>query len=203
MVLFTGAGLDSTPFGRRLGANQSSPLKPPHDASFTAPLKAASPQPNSPAAKDALTAFPSRLIGPNRSYFRAMIRKGCTRTVLVIGPFAVKLATDERGRRCNRFEADLYERVDARRRAMLCPVLVCTPAGTALLMPAARPLTEKECADLIESDRFPDWDYMPPNDETAPFEYKHSDWGWLNGHLVALDYSAPVLFPDPPKGDSK
>ena len=122
-----------------------------------------------------------------------MIRKGTTRTVIVVGGFAVKLATDERGRRCNRFEADLYKRVNARRRAMLCPVLVCTPAGTALLMPAARPLTEKERDNLWETDGFPDWDYMPP-DETEPFEYKPSDWGWLNGRLVALDYSSPALF---------
>jgi hypothetical protein len=35
-------------------------------------------------------------------------------------------------------------------------------------------------------DGFRDWDYVPP-DETCPFEYKPSDWGWLNGRLVALD----------------
>jgi hypothetical protein len=46
-----------------------------------------------------------------------MIRKGCTRTVVVVGPFALKLAFDKRGRRCNRFEADLFKRVDVRRRA--------------------------------------------------------------------------------------
>jgi hypothetical protein len=123
-----------------------------------------------------------------------VIRKGTTRTVIVVGPFAIKLATDERGRRCNLFEADLYERVGPRRRAMLCPVLVCTPAGTALLMQAARPLTEQERDHLWETDGFPDWDYMPPNDEGEPFEYKPSDWGWLDGRLVALDYSSPVLF---------
>ena len=101
-----------------------------------------------------------------------MIRKGSTRTVIVVGSFAVKLATDQRGRRCNCFEADRYERADTRRRTMLCPVLFCAPAGTALLMPAARPLTEKERDHLWETDGFPDWDYMPPNDETEPFEYK-------------------------------
>ena len=45
---------------------------------------------------------------------------------------------------------------------------------------------------LIETDGFPDWDYVPP-DEASPFEYKASDWGWLGGRLVALDYSAPGL----------
>jgi hypothetical protein len=41
--------------------------------------------------------------------------------------------------------------------------------------------------------RFPDWDYVPP-DDTCPFEYKASDWGRLpDGQLVALDYSATAL----------
>lgn len=45
----------------------------------------------------------------------------------------------------------------------------------------------------METDGFPDWDYVPPNDEGLPFEFKASDWGWLDG-LVALDYSALALF---------
>jgi hypothetical protein len=136
-----------------------------------------------------------------------VIRKGTTRTVIVVGGFAVKLATDKRGRRCNRFEADLYERSDARRRAMLCPVLVCTPAGTALLMPAARPLTEEERNHRrrwSETDRSRcAWWKLTASPigitcrrtmKTEPFEYKQTDWGWLNGRLVALDYSSPALF---------
>ena len=122
-----------------------------------------------------------------------LLRKGSTRAVLVIGSLALKFGLGERGCRCNRFEARLYRRVNARRRALLCPVLWCTPHGTVLAMRAARPLTEAEKIMLITTDGFPDWDYVPP-DETAPFEYKASDWGWLDGHLVALDYSAPALF---------
>jgi hypothetical protein len=76
---------------------------------------------------------------------------------------------------------------------MLCPVLWCSPGGSVLAMRAARPLTEAEKIMLMAANGFPDWDYVPP-DETEPFEYKTSDWGWLDGHLVALDYSAPALF---------
>ena len=48
---------------------------------------------------------------------------------------------------------------------------------------------------MIETDGIPDWDYMPPDDEGHPFEYKASDWGRLpDGRLVALDYSTPELF---------
>ena len=62
---------------------------------------------------------------------------------------------------------------------------------------AANPLTEPERDHLMKTDGFPDWDYLPPNDEGHPFEYKASDWGWLDGQLVALDYSAPALFEEP------
>jgi hypothetical protein len=65
-----------------------------------------------------------------------------------------------------------------------------------LLMRAARPLAEAEAVMLRTTRGFPDWDYAPPGDEGSPFEPKASDWGWLNGHIVALDYSAPALFED-------
>jgi len=121
------------------------------------------------------------------------ISSGTTRRVVVLGPLAIKFAIGPRGRRCNRFEADLYLRTSERRRAMLCPVLWCSRKGVLLFSRAAEPLTEPEAEHLLEVDGFPDWDYVPP-DETEPFEYKPSDWGRLDGRLVALDYSAPVLF---------
>jgi hypothetical protein len=58
-------------------------------------------------------------------------------------------------------------------------------------MTAAVPLTETEKDGLIDSDGFPDWDYMPGEDG-EPFEYKASDWGRLDGRLVAVDYSTPA-----------
>jgi hypothetical protein len=122
-----------------------------------------------------------------------ILRTGSTRAVLVIGSLALKFGLGERGCRCNRFEASCYRRVNDRRRAMLCPVLWCSPGGSVVAMRAAQPLSEAEKITLMVTNGFPDWDYMPP-DETAPFEYKASDWRWLDGRLVALDYSAPALF---------
>ena len=122
-----------------------------------------------------------------------MLRRGTTRTVIVLGPLAFKFARAERGRRCNRYEADLYKRVSPRRRAVLCPVFWCAPTGSVLIARAARPLTLRERDHLWKMKRFPDWGYMPQEDEPNPFEWKPSDWGILKGRLVALDYSAPVL----------
>jgi len=51
-----------------------------------------------------------------------------------------------------------------------------------------------DAAIVLKSIGIPDWEYMPPNDEGHPFEWKPSDWGMLKGRLVALDYAAPALF---------
>jgi hypothetical protein len=58
-------------------------------------------------------------------------------------------------------------------------------------MATAAPLTEGEKEKLIDGYGFPDWDYMPGED-SEPFEYKASDWGWFEERLVALDYSTPA-----------
>lgn len=74
---------------------------------------------------------------------------------------------------------------------MLCPVLACRGDGQFFLMPAASPLSEEEAEQRRQDFAFPDWDYVPGG-EGEPFEYKASDWGWLDGRLVAVDYSAPA-----------
>ena len=123
----------------------------------------------------------------------AIHSRGSVRLTICIGPWALKIARNATGRRCNRFEADLWGRTTDARRNMLCPVLACFPLSIAVCMPRATPLSEDEAHHLRETDGFPDWDYVPP-DEGELFEYKASDWGWLSdGRLVALDYSAPAL----------
>lgn len=60
---------------------------------------------------------------------------------------------------------------------------------------AARPLSNDEQKHLMETDKFPDWDWEPDLPHNVlPFEYKASDWGRLDdGRLVALDYALPVF----------
>ena len=52
-----------------------------------------------------------------------MLGDGTSRVVIVLGGLAIKIARHLHGLRCNRFEADLYQRTSDRRRLMLCPVL--------------------------------------------------------------------------------
>lgn len=117
---------------------------------------------------------------------------GTTRLVLIVGGYALKIARGKTGRRCNRFEARIWAEATPERRTMLCPVLSCRADGLFLLMPAAAPLSEEDAEQHRQNDTFPDWDCMPGG-EDEPFEYKASDWGKLDGRLVAVDYSAPAL----------
>ena len=119
-------------------------------------------------------------------------RRGTGRLTICLGPWAFRLARNAIGRRCNCFEVDLWKRTTATRRKMLCPVIAWLPFGLCVVMRRAEPLSEQECARLLDAGGFPDWDCVPP-DETCPFEHKASDWGRLpDGRLVGLDYSLPA-----------
>lgn len=131
-----------------------------------------------------------------------MHRDGASRRpVFVIGAWAFKFARGRRGRRCNRYEANVYRRACARRRAFLCPVLWCAPFGVVLVARAAVPLTQAEFDDLLNADGLPDWDYHGLGDEPDPSEGKPSDWGRLDGVIVALDYAALALFDEDAQDD--
>lgn len=41
------------------------------------------------------------------------------------------------------------------------------------------------------------WDYIPGED-SCPLEPKASEWGWLEGRMVALDYSTRAWEADEP-----
>jgi glutamine amidotransferase PdxT len=81
-----------------------------------------------------------------------MDQRGTVRRTICVGSWAVKIARNGTGRRCNSFEADLWARTSARRRAILCPVLARLPFGVAILMPRAEPLSEDE-ADHLRATR--------------------------------------------------
>jgi hypothetical protein len=103
-----------------------------------------------------------------------MISHGTTRLVLCLGPYAIKIAKGERGRRCNRFEAALWKRTTEERRKMLCPILATIPFGVALMMKRAKPTSEEEKDHLISTDRFPDWARQTPHVSTWAHRVAHS-----------------------------
>jgi hypothetical protein len=134
---------------------------------------------------------------------------GTTRVVLLIGRVAIKLARHKRGRACNRFEADLFQSATAARKAMLCPAVWCSKSGIVLIARRARPLTQQQFnsiwgrtlrrwdGDYSDSGPvLPDWDEGGPRGLESPFEPKPSNWGWLDGRLVALDYSVQIAVSD-------
>jgi hypothetical protein len=65
----------------------------------------------------------------------------------------------------------------------------CSPKANVLIMRAARPIEESQFLELRRRGEVPVWDYMPGG-HSSPLERKASDWGWLGGRLVAVDYGA-------------
>jgi hypothetical protein len=123
--------------------------------------------------------------------FFSIDNRGTRRLTICVGPWAVKLARNAKGRACNQFKANVWE-TEIARRNMLCPVLTRLPFNLGLIMQRAGPISEDECRELKKTRGFPEWDYKPPGLE-CPFEHKASDWGRLrDGRLVALDYSTGV-----------
>ena len=115
---------------------------------------------------------------------------GTTRKVIVHDGVAVKFAKDERGRRGNLREAELWSRYSdhPERSRMLCPVLWCAGDGAVLIMRQAQPVGED-----FDYSMLPNWDYLGGDDDGDPFEPKALDWGILDGHVVAVDYAVDVL----------
>jgi hypothetical protein len=119
-------------------------------------------------------------------------KRGATRTVLLLGPWAFKFGRGEYGRRCNLHEAGLYERSEPRRQAMLCPVLWCSWSGKLQIARRAKtPITQSQLDQLKVRELGRDgWDRAGVGDDDCPFEWKPIDWGMLDGRIVAVDYAA-------------
>lgn len=118
------------------------------------------------------------------SSFFEYINTGATRRVFLLSRWAIKIPSFEswklflRGLLCNLQEADFSKAGWPE----LCPVVAKLPLGLLLVMKRARPLTEEDWLsvcyeDIVEKD----W-YM------IPAEDKMDSFGWLDGHIVAVDY---------------
>lgn len=115
--------------------------------------------------------------------FFARNTAGISRTVFLIGRYAVKVPTGRYGwaKWLRGLVANLQEREWAGfRYPELCPVLASDPLGLVVIMPRAeilaRPLTPDELRGLAV------------RGVELPVEYKPDSFGYLNGNLVAVDY---------------
>ena len=123
--------------------------------------------------------------------FLKIIRTGHSRTVVLLGPVAIKFPNCQtwrtflKGLLGNGQEADLSRT----RHPLLCPVLFCFPLGLFLVMRRARPLTVDEfvAMDIEEMDL-----------DGIPAERKQDSWGWLDGRFVAVDYGTLTIIATDP-----
>lgn len=122
------------------------------------------------------------LHGPQRPLL-ARLTTGISRTVYLVGPYAIKLP-------CARYSwrhwlqgllANLQERTWGRDgRPGFCPVLLSDPLGLVVVMPRCR-ILERALPGLT---------YIAYREVLGVFaEPKADSWGWMpSGELVAVDY---------------
>jgi hypothetical protein len=116
------------------------------------------------------------------------IAYGTTRFVFLAAGLAFKIGRGRRGLECNQRELSVWRNATPERRQMLCPIVGSLPFGMLVIQIRAVPITEDEARTLRETYSFPDWNYIPGEPHGDPTEPKASDWGRLNGRLVAVDY---------------
>ena len=127
--------------------------------------------------------------------FGVRCHHGKTRAVAVVDGIALKVALDDRGLRCNRFEQHAWTMFGQHetRGPRLCPVPWSDPRGRVLAMPAASPLSGPQFRTMRRSaQNWWGYDFCGP---TSPWEHKPQDWGVLDGRIVAVDYAGVALFP--------
>jgi hypothetical protein len=129
------------------------------------------------------------------------LKGGCTRTVLLIGRYAIKIPRLNYGWRlflqgllCNMQEVSFSKMNDKR----ICPVFFYIPGGWLLVMPRCRPLCETEFS-CLRINRFWGKDEKSTNgyygDCMIPVEHKIDSFGWYkwnggNNTIVAIDYGS-------------
>lgn len=122
--------------------------------------------------------------------FGIALRHGTTRTVFLIGRYAIKLpAITEWRLFLMGLLGNMQERrFDRMRYPGLCPVLFGCPGGWFLIARRAHPLSWREFEEL-DYGKFIQGDQdLPKGEWILPVENKQSSFGILNGRIVAVDY---------------
>ncbi len=114
---------------------------------------------------------------------------GCTRHVILVGHYAIKVPRMNYGWRMflNGLLANMQEcAFSAAKWSELCPVLWAAPGGWMVVMPRVRVMTDAEF-EVFDREAF----IRRPNDDgIVPAEAKSDSFGWMNGRVVAIDYGS-------------
>lgn len=106
------------------------------------------------------------------------VRQGVTRTVLLIGPYALKFPLGKSWRMSlYGLLSNMQEATWARRRLpILCPVVWSVPGGWLVVMRRAEPYPRDRPLPEALFEHYP-W-----------MDLKHENFGLLNGQVVVVDY---------------
>lgn len=116
------------------------------------------------------------------------IKGGCTRTVILIGQYAIKIPRLNYGWRLflmgllgNMQEVHFNTMKDDR----MCPILFHLKGGWLLVMPRCKEISDNDYFHL-KIDKF--WAREPSF--KVPVEHKISSFGWYKNKIVAIDYGS-------------
>lgn len=125
--------------------------------------------------------MPLGLLSPSARLPFIQVRSGVSRSVLLVGPLAVKVPFLGSWKRfLYGLLSNLHERQEARRRLpRTCPVLLSDPLGLLVLMPRCAPLPEGALTPEL---------YQEFTAAGVQAEPKPCSFGVLRGEVVALDY---------------
>ncbi len=111
--------------------------------------------------------------------------QGNTRNVFLIWWFAIKIARDKNGRRCNIVEFYKTHQLGIYSKILIAPVWLCLFQGWVIVQPRCKEahydvlLITKEGLELVDTN----------NDIGLHAENHYSNVGYLKGKLVYFDYA--------------
>lgn len=116
----------------------------------------------------------------------AGIKLGTTRVVFLLGTLAIKVPRGTSWRLfLNGLLANMQEReFGATGWPQLCPVLWSVPGGWLVVMRRATPLTYSEWSTFNVRK------WRNRSTYVVPVENKWDSFGWVDGHIVAIDYGS-------------
>lgn len=119
-----------------------------------------------------------------------VVRRGTTRTVVLIGRWAIKIPTFSRWELFLRgllgnLQETMFTKLNS---PFLCPVVLSVAGGFLNVMPRTTPLTESQFNSIDYATWIKNGRDLPDGEWILPVENKIDSFGLFNGKIVAVDY---------------